>query len=87
MNTYLIAAAGWGFAFLKSKADEERRARIDRVNEQLKLLCGPLLACVSATNAAYNAMVRQQHLDSNDPSEFQKRVASDPEGPEAQAYR
>jgi hypothetical protein len=35
---------------------EERKARIERVNQQLRDFYGPLLACVSATKSAYDAM-------------------------------
>lgn len=38
---------------------EERKARIERVNRQLKEFYGPLLACVSATASAKKSMIKQ----------------------------
>lgn len=85
---WLIAAAGWTFAFFNSKAQEERKARIERVNEQLRDFYGPLLACVSATKSAFNAMVRQHSSDGHyDIKAFHHACLRDPLGPEGTAYR
>eukprot|EP00878_Enallax_costatus_P004346 GHUV01004581.1.p2 GENE.GHUV01004581.1~~GHUV01004581.1.p2 ORF type:complete len:196 (+),score=65.93 GHUV01004581.1:1905-2492(+) len=85
-STWLIAAAGWTFAFFNSKAQEERKARIERVNEQLRDFYGPLLACVTATKSAYDAMVRQ-HSPDKSMATFQRKCTDNPAGPEATAYR
>ena len=37
----------------------QHTGRLERVNEQLKELYGPLLACVTASKSAYDAMVQQ----------------------------
>ena len=46
-----LAVAGFLFTYYNSRATEERRARISRVNEQLKDFYGPLLAAVMTTKA------------------------------------
>ena len=38
---------------------QQHLGRVERVNEQLKELYGPLLACVTASKSAYDAMVQQ----------------------------
>jgi hypothetical protein len=86
MSTWLIAAAGWGFAYHNAKTQEQRKARIERVNEQLRAFYGPLLASVSATKSAYVAMVRQ-HSPDGSADAFQACCMRDPAGPEAAAYR
>lgn len=49
---------------------------------------GPLLACVSATKSAFNAMVRQHSVDGKgDTKSFHQACLRDPEGPQATAYR
>eukprot|EP00879_Flechtneria_rotunda_P008216 GHRR01008608.1.p1 GENE.GHRR01008608.1~~GHRR01008608.1.p1 ORF type:complete len:137 (+),score=42.55 GHRR01008608.1:1428-1838(+) len=83
---WMIAAAGWMFAWFNSKTQEERKARIERVNEQLRDFYGPLLACVTATKSAYDAMVKQ-HSPNGSAAAFQERCIHDPTGPEAKAYR
>eukprot|EP00891_Asterochloris_glomerata_P009937 jgi/Astpho2/9937/Aster-06643 len=70
-------------------ADEvtkEREAQIDRINEQVRDLYGPLLACVTASKSAFDAMVRQHSPDGTKES-FIQAVREDAEGKEAQAYR
>eukprot|EP00775_Hariotina_reticulata_P010439 gene10439-10597_t len=79
-------AFSWAFAFFNSKVQEERKARIERVNEQLREFYGPLLACVTATKAAYNAMVKQ-HSPDGTMKAFQRACIDDPDGSEAKAYR
>lgn len=52
----------------------------------VRLLYGPLLACVNSSKAAFEAMVRQHsHASSSDT--FSHVVRSNPRGPEAEAYR
>jgi len=36
---HIAAILVWSFAFFKSKVQEERKARIERVNEQVKAAC------------------------------------------------
>jgi hypothetical protein len=48
---------------LRSKWQEERKARIERVNAQLRNFYGPLLAAVSATKSAYDALITQHSPD------------------------
>lgn len=56
------------------------------MNDQVRLLYGPLLACVHATRAAYSAMVRQ-HSPNGTVQGFQKAIKDNPAGPEGAAYR
>ena len=56
---WLLALGGFLFTYFNSKSVEERKARIERVNRQLKEFYGPLLACVSATSSAKRAMIKQ----------------------------
>ena len=53
---------------------------------QLRDLYGPLLACVSATQHAFNAMVRQ-HTPDGSREDFVQAVNDDPEGIAGKAYR
>lgn len=53
---------------------------------QLRDFYGPLLATVTATKSAYDAMVRQ-HSSENTAQGFQAAVRAAPEGEEAKAYR
>lgn len=50
---------------------------------------GPLLACVSATKSAFNAMVRQHSLDGEKPDAraFHQACLRDPQGAQGTAYR
>ncbi|WIA09377.1 hypothetical protein OEZ85_008783 [Tetradesmus obliquus] len=83
---WMIAAAGWAFAFFNAKTQEERKARIERVNQQLRDFYGPLLACVTATKSAYDAMVRQ-HSPDGTLQRFQELCMAEPSGPQAAAYK
>ncbi|KIZ02239.1 hypothetical protein MNEG_5721 [Monoraphidium neglectum] len=83
---WLAAGAGFAFHFLNSKWQEERKARIERVNAQLRNFYGPLLAAVSATKSAYDALITQHSPDGSQGA-FQDAVHSDPGGVEAEAYR
>jgi hypothetical protein len=53
---------------------------------QLRDLYGPLLACVTATQTAYMAMVKQ-HSPDGTRAGFQAALQERPDGPEARAYR
>ncbi|EFJ43679.1 hypothetical protein VOLCADRAFT_96054 [Volvox carteri f. nagariensis] len=79
-------AAGYLFAYFNAKSIEERKARIDRVNKQLKHLYGPLLSSVTASRSAFHAMVKQHSPDGNKEA-FQAAVQANPDGPEARMYR
>ena len=74
------------FTYYNSKVTKEREAQIDRINEQVRDLYGPLLACVTASKSAFDAMVRQHSPDGTKES-FIEAVREDAEGKEAQAYR
>ena len=74
------------FTYYNSKVTKEREAQIDRINEQVRDLYGPLLACVTASKSAFDAMVRQHSPDGTKES-FIQAVREDAEGKEAQAYR
>ena len=74
------------FTYYNSKVTKEREAQIDRINEQVRDLYGPLLACVTASKSAFDAMVRQHSPDGTKESLIQA-VREDAEGKEAQAYR
>ena len=53
---------------------------------QVRLLYGPLLACVHATRTAYAAMVRQHSPDGKTEG-FVRAVREHPGGAEGEAYR
>eukprot|EP00887_Chlorella_sp_A99_P003010 scaffold9.g3010.t1 len=76
------AMAGYLFTYYNTKKADERKAQIERV----RLLYGPLLACVHATRTAYAAMVRQHSPDGSTEG-FRRAVRERPEGPEGEAYR
>jgi hypothetical protein len=86
-NSFSLLAAASGFlaSYWNSKIVEERKARIERVNEQLREFVGPLLATVGTSRSAWAAMVAQS--GQGEPRAFQDAVAADPAGPEAEAYR
>ena len=78
--------AGYLFTFYNTKKTDERKAQIERCNDQVRLLYGPLLACVTATRSAFAAMVRQHSVDGSVDS-FVQAAREHPEGPEGIAYR
>ena len=80
-----VLAAG-AAAYFNSKRTDERKAQIERTNDQVRLLYGPLLACVHATRSAYLAMVHQ-HSPDNTAEGFVRAVRECPEGAEGRAYR
>ncbi|GMH39054.1 hypothetical protein BSKO_06952 [Bryopsis sp. KO-2023] len=81
-----LAVFGYLFTYYHTKLADERKNGIERLNEQLKKFYGPLLACVTASKSAFDAMVRQ-HSPDGTVSGFQKAVAEDPHGKEGQVYR
>jgi hypothetical protein len=85
-NSFSLLAAASGFlaSYFNSKFIEERKARIERVNEQLREFVGPLLATVATSHSAWAAMIAQTGMSAR---AFQEAVAADPRGSEAAAYR
>jgi hypothetical protein len=79
-------SAGWLFTYYNSKKTDERKAQIDRINDQVRQLYGPLLACVHASRSAYAAMVRQ-HSPDGTVQGFINALQSSPEGGVGEAYR
>ncbi|KAL4856782.1 hypothetical protein ACK3TF_002845 [Chlorella vulgaris] len=82
----LPAFLGWLFTYYNSKKTDERKAQIDRINDQVRQLYGPLLACVHASRSAYAAMVRQ-HSPDGTVQGFINALQSSPEGGVGEAYR
>lgn len=66
---------------------QQHLGRVERVGEQLKELYGPLLACVTASKSAYDAMVRQVGGAAANGSSFRAAVRADEASPEGVAYR
>ena len=77
---------GYLFTYYNSKVGKEREAQIDRVNEQVKDLYGPLLSCVTASKSAFDAMIRQ-HSPDGTKAGFVRAIRENPESEEAVAYR
>lgn len=82
---------GYLFTYWHTKAADGRKANIERVNDQLRDLYGPLLACITATQETYEAMIQDAPLE-DEPSKsrhdaFRDALAEDPNGPVGQAYR
>ena len=84
-GTLLLAVLGYVTTALQTLRAQQHRARVDRVNEQLKSLYGPLLACVTASKSSYNAMLRQAGVESAE--QMRDAVRMDPLGPAAHSYR
>ena len=78
--------AGYLFTYWHTKLTEERRRQIDRVNEQLRELYGPLLACITATESAYAAMVASAAPNST-PETFRALIQSNINSHAARSYR
>lgn len=80
---------GYLFTYYNTKITEERKAQIERINQQVRDLYGPLLATVNASRTAYRAMVRAHSPPSGDGSAaaFVAAVRRDPDGAEARVYR
>lgn len=85
-SPHTLQVAGYLFTFYNAKKADERKAQIQRINDQVRLLYGPLLACVHASRAAYAAMVRQ-HSPDGTLEDFLSAMRRDPRGHEASAYR
>lgn len=89
-QAYMIADqhvhTGYLFTYYNSKVGKEREAQIDRVNEQVKDLYGPLLSCVTASKSAFDAMIRQ-HSPDGTKSGFVRAIRENPDSGEAIAYR
>lgn len=94
--TFFVLGAGYLFTYWHTKQADGRKANIERINEQLRELYGPLLASVTATQSAYNAMVKSAtvktpfhaHQDDAATAEaFRSAVTADPQGPVAVTYR
>lgn len=92
----VLAAIGYVTTALHTLRAQQHRARVDRINEQLKSLYGPLIACVTASKSSYEAMIRQAARGAGSdatgsrmltPAGFRACVRADPEGPVAIAYR
>ena len=82
-----FAVVGYISTAMHTLRAQQHRARVERVNEQLKCLYGPLLACVTASKSSYNAMLRQAARDGIVPSKFRESVRAVPDGPAAIVYR
>ena len=70
----------------------QERSRAHRADEawraQVRDLYGPLLACVTATKSAFDAMVRQHSASADgSPADFIAAARENPEGPEGLSYR
>lgn len=74
------------FTYYNSKVGKEREAQIDRVNEQVKDLYGPLLSCVTASKSAFDAMIGQ-HSPDGTKAGFVRAIKDNPDSSEAVAYR
>lgn len=85
-SALLPAVAGYLFTFYNTKKTDERKAQIDRINEQVKDLYGPLLACISASKTSYDAMIRQ-HSPDGTVSSFVGAIQENPKGEQGHAYR
>lgn len=77
---------GYLFTYYNTKITEERKAQIERINQQVRDLYGPLLATVNASRTAYKAMVRV-HSPDGTAAAFVSAVRADPEGATAKFYR
>lgn len=82
----MLRLTGYLFTFYNTKKTDERKAQIERINDQVRLLYGPLLAAVTATRSSYAAMVRQHSPDGTREG-FVREVRDHPEGEEGRAYR
>lgn len=83
--------AGYLFTYWHTKTADARKANIERINEQLRELYGPLLSCITATESTYKTMLQAAPL-SPQPGQsraqaFREAIAAEPHGRLAQAYR
>lgn len=58
-GSILIAALGWFVTYFHGRGAATRRADLDRVNDQLRLLYGPLYATLIAGDAAWAAFSKK----------------------------
>jgi hypothetical protein len=83
--------AGYLFTYWHTKQADSRKANIERVNDQLRDLYGPLLACITATKETYDAMIKdaplEEHPSKSRAEAFRDALSQDPNGPVGQAYR
>lgn len=83
--------AGYLFTYWHTKTADARKANIERVNEQLRELYGPLLSCITATESTYKTMVQAAPLEprpgQSRAQAFREAVTVDPDGQIAHAYR
>ncbi|KAK9816448.1 hypothetical protein WJX72_000464 [[Myrmecia] bisecta] len=86
MTPIVLGLGGYLFTYYNTKITEERKAQIERVNLQVKSLYGPLLACVTASKSAFDAMVTQ-HSPNRSVADFMNAARLNPNGPEGQTYR
>ncbi|CAK0785547.1 hypothetical protein CVIRNUC_008757 [Coccomyxa viridis] len=82
----LAALGGYFFTYYNTRITEERKAQIERINEQVRNLYGPLLACVTASKSAFDAMCRQHSPDGSSKT-FIDAIRSDPGSREGHIYR
>ena len=69
-----FAVVGYITTALHTLRAQQHRARVDRVNEQLKALYGPLLACVTASKSSYKAMLRQVAACPKNPAQIYEKI-------------
>ena len=96
-SPFLLAVFGYITTAVHTLRTTQHEARVARVGAQLKELYGPLLACVSATKSAYDAMVRQHAAAAGGvvaglqgaaaATHFRDAVRADSHGAAAEAYR
>lgn len=81
-----LAGAGWAFTYLNQIRTDQRNGQLARVNEQLRELYGPLLSCVTAAKATFDAMVLQHSPDGTGAG-LRRAYSEDPQCDSASAYR
>ena len=100
-SSLALAAIGYISTTMQTLRSQQHQDRVQRVGDQLKLLYGPLLACVTASRSSYEAMMAQMLAtsgsalrdDPNAPAALayrqwvSKAVRDDPQAPAAVAYR
>eukprot|EP00892_Ulva_mutabilis_P011958 jgi/Ulvmu1/9134/UM005_0232.1 len=90
-NTVVLAIAGYLFTYWHTKTADARKANIERINEQLRELYGPLLSCITATKSTYKTMVQAAPLQprhgQSRSQAFREALTTDPQGKVAEAYR
>ena len=83
---FVLAGGGWLFTYLNQLKIDQRAAQLERVNAQLRDLYGPLLSCVTASKATFDAMLRQ-HAPGGTAAGISSAYAADPSSRAAEAYR